>query len=317
MSVWSKEFVFKQKQDSARGGNIGWKSVAVFVVATYAISWSIAAASYLSGVRLGQPIWLATTTLFMIIPALVAITLTRLRRDPVRATLAIRWRFSRWWLVALLGPLALIAAVWAVGAALPGVHFVPSMEMMTRHLLEAMPVERRAAAHESLARLAQRPPLQYLLLMLIQALFLGPTLNAILAFGEEAGWRGFLFNELAPLGFWRSSFLIGVIWGGWHAPIIAQGYNYPGHAILGIPMMIAMCTLLAPLLALLRARSGSVLACAVAHGTINAAAGLATLFLFGGSVLLLGLTGLAGILTLAAANIVLALSSKAGGAKNP
>jgi membrane protease YdiL (CAAX protease family) len=48
------------------------------------------------------------------------------------------------------------------------------------------------------------PPLAGMLLI---GLALGPTLNAVGALGEEIGWRGFLYKELAPLGFWRCSLL--------------------------------------------------------------------------------------------------------------
>ena len=40
-------------------------------------------------------------------------------------------------------------------------------------------------------------------------LIAGVTVNAVAGFGEELGWRGFLQKELAFLGFWRSSLLIG------------------------------------------------------------------------------------------------------------
>lgn len=46
---------------------------------------------------------------------------------------------------------------------------------------------------------------------LIQGLIAGITINALAAFGEELGWRGLLQKELAWMGFWRSSLLIGMI----------------------------------------------------------------------------------------------------------
>ncbi len=41
----------------------------------------------------------------------------------------------------------------------------------------------------------------------------------VLAFGEEAGWRGFALPLMVErAGFWRSAALLGVIWAVWHYP---------------------------------------------------------------------------------------------------
>jgi uncharacterized protein len=37
--------------------------------------------------------------------------------------------------------------------------------------------------------------------------------------GEEPGWRGFALPRLLRLGEWRSSLLLGLIWGFWHLPL--------------------------------------------------------------------------------------------------
>lgn len=57
------------------------------------------------------------------------------------------------------------------------------------------------------------------LIVAVGVLFIaGVTYSAILGFGEEFGWRGYLLWELAPLGFWKASLVIGTLWGLWHAP---------------------------------------------------------------------------------------------------
>ena len=69
--------------------------------------------------------------------------------------------------------------------------------------------------------------------------------------------------------------------------------------VLGPVMMIALTILLAPLIGYVRLRARSVLAAAVFHGSLNAAATLA-IFIKGGSVLTVGITGVTGRRALAA-----------------
>jgi len=140
---------------------------------------------------------------------------------------------------------------------------------------------------------------------LLQGLIVGGTLNAIFAFGEEIGWRGFLWNELKELGFFRASFLIGLIWGVWHSPLVVRGYNYPIHPKIGVILMIVFCILYTPLINYIRVKTGSVISCAIMHGTINGTGQLAFFLVKGGGDLTVGITGLAGLLVLFIGNVVL------------
>lgn len=145
-------------------------------------------------------------------------------------------------------------------------------------------------------------PIHPIWLLLAQGMVAGATINLIAAFGEELGWRGFLYNELAPLGFWRSSLIIGAIWGLWHMPIIIQGYNYPQHPALGSFLMIVWCILLAPIFSFIREKTQSVIGASLVHGTLNGTAGIALVLVQGGNDLTTGLLGLPGLLVLLAVN---------------
>jgi membrane protease YdiL (CAAX protease family) len=103
----------------------------------------------------------------------------------------------------------------------------------------------------------------------------------VFALGEELGWRGFLLPRLLPLGQWRAILLSGAIWGIWHAPAILQGHNYPGRPVAGVFMMIVFCVLLGAIFSWLYLRTRSPWAPALAHGSINAIAGLPILFMTG------------------------------------
>jgi membrane protease YdiL (CAAX protease family) len=89
-------------------------------------------------------------------------------------------------------------------------------------------------------------------------------------FGEEFGWTGYLLPTLLPLGKWSATIIYGLIWGLWHAPVIAMGYNYPGHPFAGVAMMCLFTVALAMIQASLRIRYGSVLLTTWLHACVNA-----------------------------------------------
>ena len=110
------------------------------------------------------------------------------------------------------------------------------------------------------------------------AFTLAPFINILFTLGEELGWRGFLLPHLIPIGQWKAIIISGIIWGVWHATAIAQGHNYPGYPILGIFMMIVFCILLGTIFAWLYLNTKSPWIAALAHGSVNAVAGLPVLF---------------------------------------
>ena len=114
------------------------------------------------------------------------------------------------------------------------------------------------------------------------AILLAPFINVLFALGEELGWRGFLLPNLMPLGQWKAILISGVIWGAWHAPAIVQGLNYPGYPVAGVFMMIVFCVLLGTILSWLYLNTKSPWVAALAHGAINATAGIPVLFLLPG-----------------------------------
>lgn len=133
---------------------------------------------------------------------------------------------------------------------------------------------------------------------LVQAFVAGLTINGLLAFGEEYGWRGVLAEELRPLGIVRANLLTGVLWGLWHAPLIALGHNYGPDWVIGIPLFVVITTPLSFILWWARERSGSVVASAVVHGAFNGFAGIYILILVGADRLIALPVGVLGGVTL-------------------
>jgi len=116
------------------------------------------------------------------------------------------------------------------------------------------------------------PDSTLLLLIGAQTVILGPFLALLISFGEEYGWRGYLQSELVKMGKVRGLALLGVIWGLWHAPVIAMGHNYPGYPILGILIMTLYTTGLAFFLGYVVLKSGSPWLAAFLHAVNNQAA---------------------------------------------
>jgi membrane protease YdiL (CAAX protease family) len=110
-----------------------------------------------------------------------------------------------------------------------------------------------------------------MLIMALQMLIIGPFLGLIITFGEEYGWRGYLQTELIRLGRIRGVFLLGIIWGIWHWPVIWMGYNYPGQPILGSIAMVFMCIILAYFLAYAVFKSNGIWTAAYLHALSNQA----------------------------------------------
>ena len=139
------------------------------------------------------------------------------------------------------------------------------------------------------------PPVAIFLLAMVQGSIAGFTFNLPFTFGEELGWRGLLLRETQTSGFLRSNLFIGVVWGLWHAPIIAQGHNYPGHPLAGIFMMTLFTTSLSFPMAYCRFKSRTILGPSALHGMINPLGVLTVFFVVGANPLFGFVAGIAGI----------------------
>ena len=274
----------------------------VFVILTFACSWLIAGGYYALGGRLNHPLAIVVLLVYMFMPMTAAIIVQKvIYKEALRAPLAISFRPNRWFLVAwFVFAIAAVATI-AVSVLVPGVQYAPDMAGFIERFASSLTPEQLAEMKAQMAAL----PIHPVWIGVVEGLIAGITINAVAAFGEELGWRGLLQRELSHLGFWRSSALIGVIWGIWHAPIIIQGYNYPQHPVAGVAMMTVWTLLLSPILGYVTLKSKSVIAAAIAHGTLNGTAGIPLMVIVGGNDLTVGITGLAGFVVLAAINLAI------------
>ncbi|CFX42964.1 CAAX amino terminal protease [Syntrophomonas zehnderi OL-4] len=275
----------------------------IFIALTFLINWLLIGMFLALGEGWGSTATPVVLVAYMFVPMLVAILVQKLiKHEKVIKPLQVSFKLNRWFLAAWLLPPLLAIGALGISLLWPGVHYSPELTGMFDIFGQNLSPEQAAQMRAQMEAL----PISYFWIALIQGLIAGITVNAVAAFGEELGWRGFLLREFRELGFWRASLLIGFIWGLWHAPVILQGHNYPQHPVAGVGMMIIWCMLLTPIFVYIRVKAQSVIAAAIMHGTLNGTAGLAILMIQGGNDLTVGLTGLAGFLVLLLTNILIA-----------
>ena len=280
------------------------KKAIVFLVLAYGLAWTLGLSFLALGGRVDSGVFVVVGVLYMFAPAAAAVIAQKfIWKEPLR-NLGLRTPQLPWLVIAWLLPVFLTMLALTFSLAVPHVSLLTGLDGLTGALATKLPPAQVADLQRQLEHTFLAKPGVFLFVSFLQVLGMGPTVNAVAAFGEELGWRGFLFRELESLGFWRSSVAIGFFWGLWHLPLIAAGYNYPGHPVAGPIMMTLLTILLSPLIGYVRLRAQSVFAAAVFHGTFNAAATL-VVFIHGGSALTVGMTGAAGLITLSLANITL------------
>ncbi|MCS7185044.1 MAG: CPBP family intramembrane metalloprotease [bacterium] len=280
----------------------GWQ----FLVLTFSLSWGISLAFYLIDGKWYSSIGILVSILYMLCPLIAVVILEKIiYKNNIQESCAIRLQFNIWFLIAWVLPLILSFASFGVASLFPSVEVTPAMEGFFERLSKTMTQQQIQQMRQQLESLPVNP----LVIMIIQSLLAGITINTIIAFGEEIGWRGFLYNELSrKLNFWQLSLLMGVIWGVWHLPLILQGHNYPTNPVLGVFWMIIFCVLYTPIFNFIRIKSNSVIADAILHGSLNATYGFSVLFLKGGNEFIVGMLGIAGFVVLLLVDIIIFLA---------
>lgn len=189
--------------------------------------------------------------------------------------------------ILFFGMIYLLGNIWHID----GVgSLVTSIEVMKNHLIALFHPTAEQIAHMRLPSSV----LPLYIVSIIAAIVAGFSINGLFTFGEEYGWRGFLWRELRHLGWVRGNLLLGAIWGLWHAPLILQGYNY-GHsyALIGVVVMVIAAICLSFILTAVR-EQGNVLSAAAFHGMINGIAFSLPIMPTDANPLIGGIVGLCG-----------------------
>jgi membrane protease YdiL (CAAX protease family) len=278
----------------------------LFVLIAYALAWLVCLPLWLQGRGLTQPLTTVCGAVMMLTPTIAAVVTHRVLGDGRRLADALGLRVGPWrrWLpyavLAWLGPVVLSLLALALAAAL-GVYRIDLVDFSGYAELIVS-----ATGGQQIPM-----PMGALVALSMVQVLVGGVINAVPALGEEIGWRGFLYDCWSHWPAWRRVLATGVIWGLWHAPLILLGYNYPTVSpVVGLLLMVVFTTVLAGLLDWLRTGAGNVYVSALAHGSINAAAGIGVLFAAAGSspdTVSTGLLGWTGWLVLGSALLIAVL----------
>lgn len=175
------------------------RSLVPFWTWTFAIAWAITVPIAWQ-VQAKSPLGIpnALGWLIGLVPATVAIMLSRRGKGAFLRRI-FHLRAPAWaWLLALLLPFAFLAGPWlwsmATGAAMPRLHF---------------------GVH----------------VLLFYAVWL------LFAFGEEIGWRAYALPRMLGRGFWAGATMLGVTWCVWHYPKLYGSPYLPG-LVEGLPFVL-------------------------------------------------------------------------------
>ena len=255
------------------------KRILIFLAFAFGIPWAAALVLYLTvgmddlakaqglanNIAISTP-WLANVA-------------TRLITKEGRERLMLRPNFRRGWrfyLAAWLLPLLALIVGGAAFYLLFPQSFDPNLGELQKNLAGS-PFGTDA-----------NPWMVWLIQALVQMITIVPMV-AVLCFGEEFGWRGYLLPKLVEhfagasvedlphtsglntAGARKAALLVGVIHGVWHWPLICMAAKYnPGLTILSLLIYFIFSCSLSVLLSWVTLRSGSMWPAAVVHATLPA-----------------------------------------------
>lgn len=268
------------------------KNLKLYLAVAYGLVWATALVFSLAGGSLQTPARMVVASACMFFPLVAVLVCQASSRQRLLSGIGISWKVNRWWFAGwLIIPAIVLLTIlfdhWMVGTSL------------------------HTEALRALTRQTHLPPLAAIAATALSGMLAGATINALLAFGEESGWRGYLLAQFRGRSFLTAAVVTGLVWGLWHAPLILMGHNYPQHPNLwGVLAMMVLCIPLSFILQYFRLRSGSVIVPAIMHGTFNALAGLTLMVADHPVELLSGSTGLSGLLALLTICLVLFLADR-------
>jgi membrane protease YdiL (CAAX protease family) len=280
ISITNKELKMNGKLDTKRLG--------LFIAFSFGIAWALDLVIYLKG-GLGNVTpgsWSTLVLLASMAAPALAHLLTRLVTREGWKNLYLSPHFkSTWgkWLLAWFAvPLLVLSGTVLFYVLWP--QYFDSSFTAARQLLDQAAVTTGQALPFG--------PAGFIALQVIETILLAPILGSLATFGEEFGWRAYLLPKLTPLGQRKALLLTGAIWGIWHWPIIAMGYNfgtdYPGAPWSGLLGMVWFTIVVGIFFGWLTLKTGTIWPAVIGHAALNGWGQLNSLLVIGHPNTLLG-----------------------------
>ena len=258
------------------------KNFKLYIAITYGLIWAVGCVLWLSGADYPSLMGNTLVSICMFFPLVATLICQASSRQPPLRGIGISWKVNRWWFLGWLTIPAIVLLTLLFNYWIDGNHFTTHSQSL-----------------QLLCNNMHLTPVAALTVTFLFGMLAGATINALFAFGEEIGWRGYLLTLFRGRPFFIAAIVTGLVWGLWHAPFILMGHNYPQHPnLVGILAMIIVSIPLSVLFQYFRLKSGSVIVPAIMHGTINALSSMTNLFMYDYNDLLIGIPGLAGFLAL-------------------
>ena len=264
------------------------KPIAIYLIFAFSLAWVLWGILALLGVSLTSSVGTVVVAISMFAPAMAVLIAKKANAGNRVFEPSFKPKFKgniRWYLCAWLIPIVLLM----LGGVFYFVIFRNQFDPGLANVRLTLESKNGTTVTDSALHTA-------VVIEILVAMTVNVITSMVLAFGEEIGWRGFLFPAVrSRTNAVKAYILCGVIWGLWHAPIIAMGHNfgfgYTGYPWLGILAMIPLCIGMGTFLSYVTGKTGSIWPAALAHGTINAVSGLPSLFLTIDSVNLMNSKG--------------------------
>jgi len=264
------------------------KTIVYYLIFAFLLAWIIWGMLALLGISLSSSVGTVVVAFSMFMPAIAVLIIKKINGGMRILEPSIKPKFKgnvRWYLCAWLIPIG----AFILGGILYFIIFRNQFDTTLENVRSTLTSQRGVAPTDSAVQTA-------MFLQILVGITINSFFSMILALGEEIGWRGFLFpavrNRTTEV---KAYILCGIIWGLWHAPIIALGHNYGtgyfGFPWLGILAMCPTCIAMGTFLSYITGKSGSIWPTAIGHGTINAVSGLPSLFLTKESITLINSKG--------------------------
>jgi membrane protease YdiL (CAAX protease family) len=232
---------------------VRWRGVLVFLLLAFGLAWI----PFLALHSNTNPVVQRLILLLQFVPALAA----ALVRGPLlregftdsglRLNLTRRQSLSTYGFAVLLLPLLLVGAI-LLGLVLHLATWAPQSSQTN----DVLPLGFSGL------------PLPSNVLGIVVEVAVLSNVGALVTFGEEFGWRGYLLPRLMPLGQNWAILLSGLIWAAWHLPLnLLYGVN---GGLQGFPFWLVWTIGLGAVLGWLRLRSQSVWPAAIMHAQVDA-----------------------------------------------